>query len=180
MAPRERIGPALATVLEGLKLARRELAGSEADPPRRRWVPVALVSALQAGLVVALSGYESAGEGDVTDPSQPDRIAPVALLLRRARSAEYLIPPERLELPGRTVRDIETVAAARNAVLHGILNGPGMAGNLPVNDAFHSVLQVLQQVCLTHPAFAVEGHGVMLALIRDEISALRQALGPIG
>lgn len=68
MAPRERIGPALATVLEGLKLARRELAGSEADPPRRRWVPVALVSALQAGLVVALSGYESAGEGDVTDP----------------------------------------------------------------------------------------------------------------
>jgi len=94
MAPRERIGPALAAVLEGLKLARRELAGAETDPPRRRWVPVALVSALQAGLVAALSGYESAREGDVTDPSQPDRIAPVALLLRRARSAEYLNPPE--------------------------------------------------------------------------------------
>ncbi|MEZ6013370.1 MAG: hypothetical protein R3C08_16050, partial [Hyphomonas sp.] len=75
MAPRDRIAPALDAVLEGLKLARRELAGSESDPPRRRWVAVGLVSALQAGLVAALSGYESAGEGDIADPSQPDRVA---------------------------------------------------------------------------------------------------------
>lgn len=176
MTPRARIGPALAAVLEGLKLARRELAGSEADPPRRRWVPVALVSALQAGLVAALSGYESAGEGDVEDPSQPGRIAPVALLLRRAGSAEYLNPPELLELPGRVLRDIETVVTARNGVLH----GPDGAENLPVNDAFRSVLQVLQQVCLTHPSFPVAAHGVMLALIRDEISAFQRALAPIG
>ena len=176
MAPRQRIGPALAAVLEGLKLARRELAGSETDPPRRRWVPVALVSALQAGLVAALSGYESAGEGDATDPSQPDRFAPIALLLRRARSAEYLNPPELLELPGRAVRDIELVVAARNGALH----GPETAENLPVNDAFRSVLLILQQVCLDHPSFPVEGHGVMLALIRDEISALQGALAPAG
>ena len=176
MAPRERIGPALSAVLEGLKLARREFEGSASDPPRLRWVPVALVSALQAGLVAALSGYESAGEGDVTDPSQPDRTAPVALLLRRARSTEYLNPPELLELPGRAVRDIETVVTARNAVLH----GPGTSEIAQVNEAFHSVLQVLQQVCLLHPAFPVERHGVLLALIRDEISAFERLLGPTG
>ncbi|KCZ86652.1 hypothetical protein [Hyphomonas jannaschiana] len=176
MAPRQRIGPALGAVLEGLKLARREFEGSTADPPRQRWVPVALVSALQAGLVAALSGYESAGEGDVTDPAQPDRTAPVALLLRRARSTEYLNPPELLELPGRTVRDIETLVTARNAVLH----GPDVS-EIPVrNDAYHSVLQVLQQVCLMHPAFPVEEHGILLALIRDEISAFERALAGTG
>jgi hypothetical protein len=176
MAARERIGPALAAVLEGLKLARRELEGSVSDPPRRRWVPVALVSALQAGLVAALSGYESAGEGDVTDPSQPDRIAPVALLLRRARSAEYLNPPELLELPGRMVRDIEAVVIARNTVLH----GSDRAETPVVNDTFRSLLYVLHHVCLKHPSFPVEAHGVMLALIRDEISAFERALAPIG
>ena len=54
------------------------------------------------------------------------------------------------------------------------------AKNPPVNEAFRSVLQVLQQVCLTHPPFPVKEHGVMLALIRDEISALQRALAPIG
>ncbi|MEZ6000110.1 hypothetical protein [Hyphomonas sp.] len=176
MVPRQRIGPALAAVLEGLKLARRELAGSEMDLPRRRWVPVALVSALQAGLVATLSGYESAGEGDVTDPAQPDRFAPIALLLRRARSTEYLNPPELLELPGRVLRDIETVVVARNGVLH----GPDGVKKPEVNDAYRSILQVLQQICLTHPSFPVEGHGVILALIRDEISALERALAPAG
>ena len=176
MVPRERIGPALMAVQEGLKLARRELAGSQTDPPRRRWVPVALVSALQAGLVAALSGYESAGEGDVTDPSQPDRFAPIALLLRRARSTEYLNPPELLELPGRMVRGIETLVTARNAVLH----GPGVSESSVGNDAYRSVLQVLQHVCLLHPSFPVEGHGLMLALIRDEISAFERSLASIG
>ena len=176
MVPRERIGPALAAVLEGLKLARRELAGSETDPPRRRWVSVALVSALQSGLVAALSGYESAGEGDVTDPSQPDRFAPIALLLRRARSPEYLNPPELLELPGRVLRDIERVVAARNGVLH----GPDGSEKPEVNDSYRSVLLILQQICLSHPSFPVEGHGVILALIRDEISALERALAPTG
>jgi hypothetical protein len=176
MAPRDRIGPALATVLEGLKLARRELAGCEADLPRERWVAVGLISALQAGLAAALSGYESAGEQDIADPSQPDRVGPVALLLRRARSAEYLNPPERLELSGQALKQIETVIVARNGVLHGL----GPASDLPVNEAYASVLQVLRQICLTHPAFPVEGHGVILALIRDEISALQRHLGPVG
>lgn len=176
MVPRERIVPALAAVHEGLKLARRELEGSRDDPPRRRWVAVALVSALQAGLVAALSGYESAGEGDIADPSQPDKVAPVTLLLRRARSAEYLDPPERLELAGRDLRNIETVITARNATLHGL----GPAGNDEVNDAFRSVLQVLRQIGLTHPAFPVVDHGVILALIGDEISALERMFAPDG
>lgn len=176
MAPRDRIAPALDAVLEGLKLARRELAGSESDPPRRRWVAVGLVSALQAGLVAALSGYESAEEEDIADPSQPDRVAPVTLLLRRARSAGCLNPPERLELSGRELKDIEAVIAARNDALHGL----GDAAEAPVYEAFHSILQVLLQICVTAPAFPVAGHGVMLALIRDEISALDRALRPAG
>ncbi|HPF24229.1 MAG TPA: hypothetical protein PK417_12150 [Hyphomonas sp.] len=176
MAPRDRIAPALDAVLEGLKLARRELAGSERDPPRRRWVAVGLVSALQAGLVAALSGYESAGEGDIADPSQPDRVAPVTFLLRRARSAGSLNPPERLELSGHELRDIETVIGARNDVLHGL----GEGAEAPVYEAFHSVLQVLLHICVRAPAFPVTGHGVILALIRDEISALDRALRPTG
>jgi len=66
--------------------------------------------------------------------------------------------------------------AARNGVLHGTVSA-----EIPqVNDAFRSVLQVLQQVCLTHPSFPIERHGVLLALIRDEISALEGMLAPAG
>ena len=176
MAPRDRIGPALESVLEGLKLARREMDGSADDTPRRRWVAVGLATGLEAGLVAALSGYESAGEGDIVDPSQPGRVAPVALLLRRARSAEYLNPPERLELPGKMLRDVEAVMTARNAALH----GAGAFAEMPENAAFRSVLQVLQHLCLTYPAFPAERHGVILALITDEISVLLQQLAPSG
>jgi hypothetical protein len=176
MAPRDRIAPALDAVLEGLKLARRELAASDSDPPRWRWVAVGLVSALQAGLVAALSGYESAGEADIADPTQPDRVAPVTLLLRRARSAGCLNPPERLELSGRALRDIEAVIGARNDALHGL----GEAPEAHLYDAYRSVLQVLLHICILAPAFPATGHGVILALIRDEISALDRALRPAG
>ena len=71
---------------------------------------------------------------------------------------------------------VQRSVTARNSVLH----RPDEAKNPPVNEAFRSVLQVLQQVCLTHPPFPVKEHGVMLALIRDEISALQRALAPIG
>ncbi len=81
-----------------------------------------------------------------------------------------------LELPGRVLRDIENVVAARNGVLH----GPDGAQKPVVNEAYRSVLQVVQQICLTHPSFPLEGHGVILALIRDEISALEAALAPTG
>jgi hypothetical protein len=152
MAPRAADRPSpFGAVLEGLKLARRELAGRQPQiRPACRWVPVALVSALQAGLVAALSGYESAGEGDVTDPAQPDRFAPIALLLRRARSTKYLNPPELLELPGRLVtRGIETLGATRNAVLHGpdaSQKIPEVNGSVPFCPAGSC-----NTICLTSP-----------------------------
>lgn len=179
MALSRRIAPALDAVHEGLKLAHRELAGSREDPPRRRWVAVGLVSALQAGLVAALSGYECAEEGDIADPSQPERIAPVTLLLRRARSAEYLSPPEQLEMTGSEARRIERVIAARNSALHG-LGAEELPEEMSWNDAYRSVLRVLQQVCLTHPAFPEAGHGVVRALIRDEIAAVYDLLAESG
>lgn len=176
MAPRDRIAPALATVLEGLKLARRELAASGVDSERLRWVPVGLVAALQAGLVAALCGYETADPEDVTDPSDPDRIAPVMLLLRRARSAERLNPPERLALSGTETRAVDGVLAVRNAALHGI----DPAGENPGYDAFRTVVNALDHLCLRHPAFPVADHGVMLSLIADEVAGLRSALGESG
>lgn len=176
MGARDRIAPALESVLEGLKLARRELAGSQADLPRLRWVAVGLISALQAGLVAALSGYESAREEDIADPSQPDRIAPVTLLLRRARSAEYLNPPERTELSGRELKHIEAVIAIRNAALHGL----GTVPDSKVYDSFGYVLQLLQHICVLHPAFPKAGHGLHLALIADEIAAFGAALEQAG
>ena len=103
-------------------------------------------------------------------------MAPVTLLLRRARSVEYLNPPERVELPGQVLRHAEIVIAARNSVLHGL----GPAADTPVNDAFRSILQLLQHICVLHPAFPRDGHGVMLALIRDEIFALDRVLARTG
>ncbi|MCA8902740.1 MAG: hypothetical protein KDA53_15985 [Hyphomonas sp.] len=176
MGPRRRIGPALAGVLEGLKLARREWAAAASDPPRGRWVPVGLVSALQDALVAALSAYDSARDEDVADPSNPEHLAPVTLLLRRARSQEYLDLPERLELSGAGHKAVETVIAARNGVLHG--SGEG-AGALIAADV-RAVLGVLAHLCRDHPAFPAEGNAVMLALIADQISAFGRELAEAG
>ncbi|MCB9970650.1 MAG: hypothetical protein H6847_04020 [Hyphomonas sp.] len=171
-----RIAPALGAVLEGLKLAAREYDGAAEDAARRRWVAVGLVSALQAALVAALSGYESAAAEDAEDPSRPGRLGPVVLLLRRARSPEFLNPPERLDLSGEAQRGIAAVIDARNDVLHAL--GEGTA--LPEDAAFRSVLAAIRHACLDHPAFRPDEHGVLLALIGDEISALERATGQAG
>ncbi|MFN3609182.1 MAG: hypothetical protein ACK4Y9_08970, partial [Hyphomonas sp.] len=105
--PGIRIGDALEAALEALRLAGRELVGTQTQPERWRWVALGLVSALQAALVAALSAYASARPEDVANPPQPGRIAPVGLLLRRARSSEYLNAPERLDLTGAQVRAVE-------------------------------------------------------------------------
>ncbi len=97
-----RIAASLDSVDEALRMARREVAGVDADAARWHWVSVGLVIALQGALVAALSGYETAADADVVDPSSPERFAPVTLLLRRARSTDFLNAPERVEITGST------------------------------------------------------------------------------
>lgn len=170
--PEIRIGDALEAALEALRLAGRELAGTEVQSERWRWVALGLVSALQAALVAALSGYASARQEDVANPSQPGRIAPVALLLRRARSAEHLNAPERLDLTGRQARALETLTAMRNAAVHGL--------GFEVPEAPHALamaaVEVIRHLLLAHPAFEVSRFVLFLSLIDQELTWLGTAL----
>lgn len=170
--PETRIGDALDAALEALRLARRELAGTGSDPACWRWVALGLVSALQAALIAALSGYVSARVEEVTDPAQPGRAAPVTLLLRRARSPAYLNPPERLDLSGADLRRLDTLMAMRNAAVHGqrlvLPPDPGKA-------AF-TALGVIRHLVLTHPAFEMTGFDPVLTRIGTELTELGAAL----
>ncbi|MGE6698489.1 hypothetical protein ACQKH5_12410 [Hyphomonas sp. NPDC076900] len=170
--PDVRIGDALEAALEALRLARRELAGTDTQPERWRWVALGLVSALQAALVAALSGYASARPEDVANPSQSDRVAPIALLLRRARSSEHLNPPERLDLTGAQVRGLEELVAMRNAAVH------GLGFQVPENPAAlaRAAVAVIRHLLLTHPAFDMSGFVLFLSLIDRELTALGTAL----
>lgn len=166
--PRTRIADALEATLEALRLARRELAGARAEPERWRWVALGLVSAVQAGLIAALSGYASARHEDVANPSQPDRVAPVSLLLRRARSAEHLNAPERLDLTGAQVRDLEALVAMRNAAVHGL--GFRVADH-PVH-LVRTAAEILRHLLKTHPAFDVSQFVLVLTLIDTELTRI--------
>lgn len=170
--PETRIADALEAALEALRLAVRELAGTDTQPERWRWVALGLVSALQAALVAALSGYASARPEDVANPSQSDRVAPITLLLRRARSSEHLNAPERLDLTGAQVRGLEELVAMRNAAVHGL----GFA--LPENPSAlaRAAVDVIRHLLLTHPAFDVSGFVLFLSLIDRELTALGTAL----
>ena len=170
--PETRIGDALEAALEALRLAGRELAATPQQPERWRWVALGLVSALQAALVAALSGYASARPEDVANPSQTERVAPVSLLLRRARSSEYLNPPERLDLTGAQVRRLEDLVGLRNAAVHGL----GFA--LPDNP--HALaaeaVKVITHLLRVPPAFDVSQFVLFLSLIDEELSLLGAAL----
>jgi len=153
-------------------MARRELSGIGEDAARWRWVSVGMVIALQGALVAALSGYETAADDDVVDPSSPERYAPVTLLLRRARSTEYLNTPERLEMTGSTLRQIDHLLAYRNRVVHGL--GAGSAGDMA--KGCRKVLGIVRHLVLSHPAFDAGQHHLVCALISDEISGIERLL----
>lgn len=170
--PGARLSEALEAALEALKLALREEEGARTDPARRRWTGLGLVSALQAALVAALSGYDTAKEDAVQDPSHPDRIAPVALLLRRARSYAFLNDPERLELSGSRQRALDRIIAMRNAAVHALrVETPETFAA----DALAAV-HLVRHLVLDAPAF---GHGparLQVVLIGDALNALQSVL----
>jgi hypothetical protein len=167
-----RIAASLDSVHESLRMVQRELSGVREDSARWRWVAIGMVIALQGALVSALSGYETAQDADVEDPSSPERFAPVALLLRRARSAEYLNTPERVEITGSAVRQIEHLVAYRNTVVHGL----GVSEGEGVAKGCQRALDIVRHVLLAHPAFDVSRHHLVCALISDELSRIEPLL----
>lgn len=168
-----RIRDALEASHEALKLAERELAASVEDAERWRWVAVGLVSALQAALIAALSGYETAEPQAVLVPGQPDRVAPLALLLRRARGGDYLAAPERPDISAGTLERLEALARLRNAAVH------GLSFDLPRDPAAlaRPAVRLIQHLLIRHPAFDRRPHGVVLALIGDVTGRLLKGLG---
>lgn len=147
--PVQRLEEALDGVVSALGLAVREAEGALGDPGRWRWVALGLVSALGAALVAALSGYDTASPEDVSDPAEPARIAPIALLLRRVRSGDYLNTPERLRMSRAGLRQLSRLLAVRNAGVH------GMSFSAP--DDSHELVAVaravLRHLLIDHPAF---------------------------
>lgn len=173
---RQRVSDALEAAALGLELAVRELEGSAGDPGRWRWVAVGLVSALVASLIAALSGYDTAQTEDVTDPSDPARAAPLALLIRRARSGTWLNDPERLRLPRAGLRQIGRLVALRNAALHAMSFTPPA----DTADLVGALLPVLRQLLLAHPAFDPESFAPQIERVAGALQAFEAALDPGG
>lgn len=172
----DRTAPALRAALEGLKLARRELAGTDADPERWRWVATGLVSALKAAMIAALSGYETASPEDAEDPLNPGKMAPLGLLLRRVRSARYLVAPERLDAGRGNVDAALRLQAYRNEAVH------GLGGKRPdtIRADAGRVVAMVRHFLADAPAFDPARHAVLVALIRDETGQLLHSLGDAG
>ena len=146
------------------------------DPERWRWIAVGLVTALKASAITALSAYETAAPEDVLDPANPGRVAPLAMLLRRARSEQYLAPPERLDVPLSHLEAARRLAAYRNEVVHGA--DARRPATLCVDS--RTSLGMIAHFLVKAPAFQVAEHGVVCALARDEIAALQQQLEALG
>lgn len=172
----DRISTALAACLEGVRLAHREGQGVVAAPLHWRWVCVGLVSALKAALVTALSGYETARDEDIADPSEPSRMAPITLLLRRASAAQYLNAPEQLDLPRSLSQRVDRVIALRNATLH------ALGGDVPetILPDVSACLNLIEHLTLKHPAFDPAPHVLVRVALKDEISAFRTLLSARG
>lgn len=167
-----RVAAALEATHAALGLAQRETEGAALDAGRLRWAALGLVSALQGALVAALSGYETAGIDAVLDPSHPERIAPVALLLRRARGDEFLNPPERPEISGSDQRAVERVMAVRNAAVHALPAG------LPESFAADAarLAALIRHLVIEAPAFDPAPFRIVTALISDELRNVQKAL----
>jgi hypothetical protein len=165
-----RIARLLDTAGEALALAAREIQEAERFAARWRWVAVGLVAALQAALAAALSGYATARPQDIADPAAPQQLAPLGLLLRRARSRQYLNPPERLILPLAEEAAIQRLISLRNAAVHAATMAPSAS---PAVDAA-AALRLIRHLVLTHPAFDPAPHTAVLVMAGEALVRLEQ------
>lgn len=173
--PDTRIRLALDGAIEALKLARREAEGAREDRQRLRWVAVGMVSALQCALVAALSGYDTAVPEAVLESPQDDRVAPVSLLLRRARSQDYLSPPEKLEMTTGRLHAIERIVSLRNAGVHGL-------DSTPPESFFRDadiLLDVISHLAVKSPAYKRSKFRVQNILLADLCTGLYQDLNAL-
>ncbi|MFN4226272.1 MAG: hypothetical protein ACK4HR_08120 [Hyphomonas sp.] len=173
--PEVRIRLALEGACEALKLAQREAEGARKDPRRLRWVAAGMVSALQALLVAALSGYDTAMPEAVLDPPQNDRVAPVTLLLRRARSQDYLAPPEKLELTAGRLHAIERIVQMRNASVHGLDATPPET----FADDADILLAVIRHLAVEAPAYDRKKFRIQIILLGEACAGLYQELNAL-
>lgn len=166
----------LEEVAVALAFAAREVPACAEDPDRWRWVSVAMAKALQAALVAALSGYDTAAPDAVRSPSAAEQamIAPIALLLRRARSADYLDKPERLDFPGAVFANVDILLAYRNNALHGTRNtAPALN-----TDHLIAATKLITHLTCQHPAFPRALHALVLTRISDHARALLRVCDP--
>lgn len=163
-----RVRTALAAAVEALRLARREAEGGATDRARLAWVALGMISALKGALVAALSSYDTAEVAAVMDPSDASRLAPVTLLLRRARSADYLNLPERLSLSAGQMKAVERVISVRNAAVHAL--------PVAVAESFSVDTQVVADIVRRLLDGTSAGSPAQMAFADVELEALKAAL----
>jgi hypothetical protein len=164
-----RIAAGLCACADGLALAARESL-----LPHQAFVSTGLVLALQGALVAALSGYATAEWAHVRDPSDAARTAPIALLLRRAQSGEYLNSPERLHLSRARSLAVARLVAHRNARLHAE-NGVPV---IDAGDAAHA-LAIVSHLVVTAPAFPITAHILSITRVTDAMRSLFLPFAPL-
>ncbi|MEO1028882.1 MAG: hypothetical protein AAFX02_07470 [Pseudomonadota bacterium] len=123
----------------------------ERGPDHWRWLTIGLVMALQEACVIALTSYESASPEDILKPGS-DQIASLKTLLRRVRSEDYLLPPEKLTASESTVKKALELQAARNIFSH-LAPGTQRPNFTELAELARAVLDLLQHFLVQHPAF---------------------------
>ncbi len=173
--------PPTATDPKALMAGVREGLGLAVQPDLAPgWRAVGLVLALQGALALSLTAYDTAEPADVLDPaarSDAPRLAPVALLLRRAGSPDYLADPERLVLSRSDRRALATLVELRNRLLHPLARPlqPDAAALAPLQDV---ATRVLDHLLIRAPAFDPASHALDLAAIRDDLREVAGAPAP--
>lgn len=101
---------------------------------------------------MALSGYETASPEDILKPGT-EQVASLKTLLRRVRSEQYLLPPEKLSASEALVKQALELQEARNQFTH-LVPGhrPPDFARLP--QLCRSVLSLMEHLLVTSPSFS--------------------------
>lgn len=155
-----------------LKFCVEQAEALKRSPDHWRWLTIGLVIALQEACVIALTSYETASREDIRKPGT-DQIASLKTLLRRVRSEDYLLPPEKLTASESNVKKALEFQAARNLFSH-IEPGTKPPDLTMLTDQAEAVLQLMDHLLVSHPAFDAPN---LSRSASDHLKTLRQLLG---